>query len=89
MADKGGKPEPVGKLSNYLVVVALCIRCKARMELPFPELSRTQQLTCSACGLSWEFSLDGDALTAMDQNLRHLEDAIRDREAWVEVRPYP
>ena len=59
------------------------------MELPFPELAQTQQLSCQSCGLSWKFSLDGDALTAMDQNLRRLEDPIRDREAWVEVLPYP
>ena len=89
MADQGGRPEPVAKLSNYLVVVASCIRCKTRMELPFPELAQTQKLSCPSCGLSWEFSLDGDALTAMDQNLRRLEDPIRDREAWVEVLPYP
>lgn len=89
MAEKGGRPEPVGKLSNYLVVVASCIRCKARMELSFPELERNRQLSCQACGLSWDFSLDDDALTAMDQNLRRLEDPIRDREAWVEVRSYP
>ncbi len=89
MAIQGGRPEPVGKLSNYLVVVASCVRCKTRMELPFPELARTEQLSCQACGLSWEFSLDGDALAAMDQNLRRLEDPIRDREAWVEVRSYP
>ncbi len=52
-------------------------------------MSRTQQLSCQACGLSWEFSLDGDALVAMDQSFRRLEDPIRDREAWVEVRSYP
>ena len=59
------------------------------MGLPFSELSRTQQLSCQACGLSWEFCLDGDALAAIDQNFRRLEDPIRDREAWVEVRSYP
>ena len=89
MATQGGRPEPVGKLSNYLVVVASCVRCKARIELPLPELARSAQLSCQSCGLSWEFSLDGEALAAMDQNLRRLEDPIRDREAWVEVRSYP
>ena len=59
------------------------------MELSFPELERNRQLSCQACGLAWDFSLDDDALTAMDQNLRRLEDPIRDREAWVEVRSYP
>ena len=59
------------------------------MDLPLSELSRAQQLSCPACGLSWEFSLDGDTLAAMDQNFRRLEDPIRDREAWVEVRSYP
>ena len=89
MSNQGGRPEPVGKLSNYLIVVASCVRCKVRMELPFPELVRTQQLPCLACGLAWEFSLDGEALAAMDQNLRRLEDPICDREAWVQVRFYP
>ena len=89
MADQGGRPEPVAKLSNYLVVVASCIRCKSRMDLPFSELSRNQRLSCQACGLSWEFSLDSDALAAMDQSFRRLEDPIRDWEAWVEVRSYP
>ncbi len=89
MADQGGRPEPVANLSNYLVVVARCIRCKSRMDLPFSELSRIQQFSCQACGLSWGFSLDGDVLAAMDQNFRRLEDPIRDREAWVEVRSYP
>ena len=59
------------------------------MDLPLSDLSRTQQFSCQDCGLSWEFSLDGDALAAMDQNFRRLEDPIRDREAWVEVRSYP
>lgn len=89
MATQGGRPEPVGKLSNFLVVVASCVRCKARMELPFPELARTGQLSCQGCGLSWDFTFDADALAVMDQNLRRLEDPIRDREAWVEVRSYP
>ena len=89
MSDQRRRPEPVANLSNYLFVVASCIRCKSRMDLPLSELSRTQKVSCQACGLSWEFSLDGEVLAAMDQNFRRLEDPIRDREAWVEVRSYP
>ncbi len=88
MGEEGRRPEPVAKLSDYLVVVAACSRCTTRMRMSFSDLARHQRLSCESCGLSWEFDLDGAVLSTLDQSFRRLEDPIRDREAWVEVRPY-
>ena len=89
MREQGRRPEPVSKLSDYLSVVASCSRCKSPTRMLFSQLAQRQQLSCESCGLSWEFDLDGDALRTLDQTFRHLEDPVRDREAWVEVQPYP
>ena len=89
MREEGRRPEPVAKLSDYLSVVATCSRCKSPMRMLFSQLAQRQSLGCEACGLSWEFDLDADALSSIDRNFRRLEDPIRDREAWVEVRGYP
>ena len=87
--EQGRRPEPVAKLSDYLSVVATCSRCNSPMRMLFSQLARVQRLSCESCGLSWEFDLDSGALGTLDQTFRRLEDPIRDREAWVEVRPYP
>ena len=89
MMEEGRRPEPVAKLTNYLVVSARCSRCKSPIRVPFSDLAQSQRLSCGSCGLSWEFDLDADALSSIDRNFRRLEDPIRDREAWVEVRGYP
>ena len=89
MAEPGRRPEPVAKLTNYLVVGTWCSRCKSRIRMSFADLARSQQLSCENCGLSWGLDLDADALSSIDRNFRRLEDPIRDREAWVEVRSYP
>ena len=89
MMEEGRRPEPVAKLTNYLVVSAWCSRCRSPIRVPFSDLAKSQHLSCESCGLSWEFDLDADALSSIDQNFRRLEDPIRDSEAWVEVRGYP
>ena len=89
MGEEGRRPEPVAKLSDYLVAVASCSRCRYPIRMLFSDLARRQRLSCESCGLSWDFDLDGAALSTLDQSFRRLEDPIRDREAWVEVRPYP
>ena len=89
MSEEGRRPEPVAKLSDYLAVVATCSRCKSQMRMLFSQLAQRQSLGCEGCGLSWEFDLDADALSSIDRSFRRLEDPIRDREAWVEVRGYP
>ena len=89
MQDSGRRPEPVAKLSDYLMVVASCTRCNSQMRLRFSRLAAQQRLSCERCGLSWAFDLDLDVLSAIDQSFRRLEDPIRDREAWVEVEAYP
>ncbi len=87
--EEGRRPEPVAILTNYLVVSARCSRCKSLIRVRFSDLARIQRLSCGSCGLSWEFDLDADALNSIDRNFQRLEDPIRDREAWVEVRGYP
>ena len=89
MREQGRRPEPVAKLSDYLDVVASCSRCRTTMRMPFSQVAQSQRLTCGSCGLSWAFDLDGDILRLLDQTFRCLEDPIRDREAWVELRQYP
>ncbi len=89
MKERGRRLEPVAKISDYLTVVASCSRCNSRIRLSFSWLARQQRLACESCGLSWAFDLDLDVFSAIDQSFRRLEDPIRDREAWVEVRPYP
>ena len=89
MGEEGRRPEPVAKLSDYLVVVASSSRCTTSMRMPISDLARRQQLRCESCRLPWEFDLDGTVLSTLDQSFRRLEDPIRDREAWVEVRSYP
>ena len=89
MREEGRRPEPVAKLSDYLSVVAICSRCRSPIRVPFSELAQSLRLSCGSCGLSWEFDLDADALSSIDRSFRRLEDPIRDREAWVEVRGYP
>ena len=89
MREEVRRPEPVAKLTNYLVVSARCSRCRSPIGVPFSDLAQSQRLSCGSCGLSWEFGLDADVLSSIDENFRRLEDPIRDREAWVEVRGYP
>ena len=89
MVEEGRRPEPVAKLTDYLVVSAWCSRCRSPIRVPFSDLAKRHRLSCESCGLSWEFDLDADALSSIDQNFRRLEDPIRDSEAWVEVRGYP
>ena len=89
MREEGRRPEPVAKLTNYLVVSARCSRCRSPIRVPFSDLAQSQRLSCGSCGLSWEFDLDADALSSIDRNFRRLEDPIRDSEAWVEVQRYP
>lgn len=89
MSEQGRRPEPVAKLSDYLSVVATCSRCKSPIRMLFSQLVQRQDLGCEACGLTWEFNLDRDALRTLDETFRRLEDPIRDREAWVEVKAYP
>ncbi|MFQ6028301.1 MAG: hypothetical protein ACE5Q6_12480 [Dehalococcoidia bacterium] len=89
MVSQGRRPEPVGRLSDYLVVVTSCIRCKTRMPTSFRELAQQQRLSCQRCGLSWDFNLDRADVDTLDQYFRRLEDPIRDSEAWVELNPYP
>jgi len=87
--EEGRRPEPVATLTKYLVVSAWCSRCRSSIRVPFSDVAQSRRLSCGSCGLSWEFDLDSDALISIDQNFRRLEDPIRDREAWVEVRGYP
>ena len=89
MANHGRRPEPVAKLSDYLLVASACSRCRTTMRVPFSRAAREGRLSCESCGQSWPFDLDTEALSSLDQNFRRLEDPIRDREAWVEVRAYP
>ena len=89
MAEPGQRPEPIAKLSNYLMVVASCSRCRTSITMTFSDVAQQQRLSCDSCGLSWGFNLDGAALSTTDQGFRVLEDTIRDFGAWVEVRPYP
>ena len=89
MADHGHRPEPVAKLSDHLVVAAACSRCRTTIRVPFSRVAREGRLSCESCGQSWAYDLDTEALNSLDQNFRRLEDPIRDREAWVEVRPNP
>ncbi len=89
MMEEGRRPEPVAKLSDYLSVVATCSRCKSEIRMLFSQLVQRQSLGCEACGLSWGFDLDREALRTLDQTFRRLEDPIRDREAWMEIRGYP
>ena len=89
MRELSRRPEPISKLSDYLMVAALCSRCRFPMRVPFSHVAQRQRLSCESCGLSWDFDLDGDVISALDQNFRRLEDPVRDREAWVELRPYP
>ncbi len=89
MREEGRRPEPVARLSDYLSVVTTCSRCRTPIRVQFSDLAQSQRLSCGSCGLSWEFDLDADALSSIDRNFRRLEDPIRDREAWVEVRGNP
>lgn len=89
MGEPGRRPEPIAKLSDYLVVAASCSRCRAPMRILFSHVAQQRRLSCDSCGLSWDFDLDGDVLRALDQSFRRLEDPVLDREAWVELRPYP
>ena len=89
MREQGRRPEPVARLSDYLDVKASCARCRRAVRMTFLQLAQSQRLTCDGCGLSWAFDLDGDTLRLLDQTFRRLEDPIRDREAWVELRQYP
>ena len=89
MGEQRRRPEPVAKLSDYLIVVASCSRCRSPVRILFSALVQSQRLSCESCGQSWQFDLDSAALSAIDQNFRRLEDPIRDREAWVEVHQYP
>ncbi len=89
MQDQGRRPEPVANLSDYLMVVASCSRCRNQIRLQFSRLARQGSLSCESCGLSWAFDLDLDVLHAIGHSFRRLEDPIRDREAWVEVVEYP
>ena len=89
MREQRRRPEPIAKLSDHLVVAASCSRCTTPMRIPFSQVAQQQRLWCENCGLSWEFGLDAAAVSTLDQGFRLLEDPIRDREAWVELRSYP
>ena len=89
MAEQHRRPEPVAKISDYLTVVAPCSRCRNLIRVSFAALAQTQNLSCQGCGQSWSFDLDAEDMRAIDRDFRRLEDPVRDREAWVELRPYP
>lgn len=88
-AEPGQRPEPIAKLSNYLMVAASCSRCRTSIRMTFSEVAQQQRLSCENCGLSFGFNFDDEVLSTTDRGFRALEDTIRDFEAWVEVRPYP